>query len=272
MEQKIILFQSGSHGNFLEKYLNVSCGYNENFDFFENFFGAHSKPNKYTNNPFVCVHPAALQEKDQTIFCYIYVDKKDLYKLCWHGYFAAGEFGLNLLNNKKNFTSLFYEKLKSNENHIMLRDTISSILRFEKTDNGLREYFKKSFSQYNGILSTQEDIIKNYKIQNYFYFNDFYSDNFDQKIKDNLDIDIQVKTDNHRVFLERKKDIIKSEDKVNSAVDAFLKGQYYSLEDFCLYEQAYFDHLVEEHYNITLKMFYKQYPTNTLEYEIQEDK
>lgn len=270
MEQKIILFQGGSHGNFLEKYLNVSCGYNKNFDFFENFFGAHSKSNEYTNKIFVCVHPPDFQKKDQTIFCYIYIDKKDLYKLYWHSHFAAGEFGFNLLDRNQDFFS-FVEKRKNNKNHPMVKNDIS-FQHFEESNNGLREYFKKSFKKSNGFLADQESIIKNYKIQNYFYFNDFYSDNFDQKIKDNLDIDIQVKTDNHRVFLERKKDIIESEDKVKSAVDAFLQGQYYSLEDFCLYEQAYFDHLLEEHYNITLKMFYKKYPTNTLEYEIQEDK
>lgn len=270
MEQKIILFQGGTHGNFLEKYLNVGCGYNKNFDFYSNNNGAHNFKNyEYEKVKYTCDHPNESLE-DKNIFCYIYINKKDLYKLMWHTFYAVGEFGFNVLDRNQDFIS-FNKKRNNNKTHPLIKDDIS-FQHFEKSSNGLREYFKKYFKKSNGFLANQESIIKKYNIENYFYFEDFYSNNFDQKIKNNLDIDIKVRTNNHQNFLKRKKDILESEHKVKSAVDAFIKVQYYSLEDFCLYEQAYLDHLIEEHYNITLKTFYEHYPSNTLEYEIREDK
>jgi hypothetical protein len=270
MEQKIILFQGGTHGNFLEKYLNVGCGYNQNFDFFKNNFGSHNFEN-YTNKKFLCHHPNLFHDEIKNVFCYIYVEQEDLYKLTWHTYLATGEFGLNLLDRSKNFNNIFLNHINLNADHSVVSDNIS-FRHFEKTDNGLREYFKTSFKKSNGFLLTQESIIKNYSIENYFSFKDFYSNKFDQKLKENLNIDIKIKTNNHQIFLTRKKDIIDSEHKVKEAVDAFIKEKYYSLEDFCLYEQAYFDHLIEEYYSITLKTFYKQYPSNTFEYTVREDK
>lgn len=279
MEQKIILFQGGTHGNFLERYLNVSCGHCKNFNFFagagfrsqEDSHGAHNLDD-YKNQVFYSLHSEDLyKEKIKNVFCYIYIKNADLYKVIWWTYLAAGEFGLNLINNDKNFTDIFLNHIKLKSQHKLVSDNIS-FEHFQKTSNGLREYFKTSFKKLNGFLSKQESIIKEYNIENYFYFEDFYNNNFDEKLKENLKIDIKTKTDHHENFVERKKDIISSEHKVRLAVDAFLKGQYYNLEDFCLYEQAYFDHLLEEHYDITLKTFYKQFPIDTIEYKIRKDK
>lgn len=279
MEQKVILFQGGTHGNFLERYLNVSCGHCANFDFFagagfrskDDSPGAHNLDD-YKNQVFSSLHPEDLyKEKIKNVFCYIHIKHTDLYKIIWWTYLAAGEFDLNLINNDKNFTDIFLNHIKLKSDHKLVSDNIS-FEHFQKTSNGLREYFKTSFKKSNGFLSKQESIIKEYNIENYFYFEDFYNNNFDQKLKENLKIDIKTETDHHQIFVKRKKDIISSEHKVKSAIDAFLKGQYYDLENFCLYEQAYFDHLIEEHYNITLKTFYKHYPTNTSDYKIIEDK
>jgi hypothetical protein len=279
MEQKIILFQGGTHGNFLERYLNVSCGHCENFDFFagagfrsqEDSHGAHNLDD-YKNQVFYSLHSEDLyKEKIKNVFCYIYIKNADLYKVIWWTYLAEGEFGLNVINNDKNFTDIFLNHIKLKSDHKLVSDNIS-FEHFQKTSNGLREYFKTSFKKLNGFLSKQESIIKEYNIENYFYFEDFYNNNFDEKLKENLKIDIKTETDHHKNFVERKKDIISSEHKVRLAIDAFLKGQYYNLEDFCLYEQAYFDHLLEEHYDITLKTFYKQFPIDTIEYKIRKDK
>lgn len=276
MEQKLILFQGGTHGNFLTRYLNVQEGFiDAEHSFYDNLsYGAHSSAITVWHTradkekiKYVCGHDNRLIEK---VFCYVYVKKDDLYKLNWHNYYASGEFGLNLLNNTKEFLIDFYNFLKLKSSHPVAVN--SNIKYFEKSSNGLREYFKTSFKKSNGFLLEQEKIIRNYKIENYFYFKDFYSNNFDQKIKENLNIDVTIKTDHHRIFLERKKSIIESEIKVKSAVNAFINKQRHNLEDFCLYEQAYFDHLIEEHYGITLKTFYEQYPIDTLEYVVREDK
>ena len=272
MEQKVILFQGGSHGNFLTKYLNVATKCVDNFNFYNSKFGAHAGNGAGNGDEnkllFRCTHDCG---PNLEYFCYIYIQKKDLYKLTWHTFYAAGEFGLSLLDNRKNFKNYFYNFLKLKNNHPVSLEN-DSIKQFEKTNNGLREFFKTNFKEKNGFLLTQNNFLKNYKIQNYFYFADFYEKNFNEKIKKNLNIDIVVNTNNHEIFLERKQDIIKSEQKVEAAVQAFLNKKYYSLEDFCLYEQAYFDHLIEEHYGVTLKTFYEHYPSNTLEYQVREDK
>ena len=115
MEQKIILFQGGTHGNFLERYLNVGCGYSENFDFFagaghrsdEDSPGAHNLDD-YKTQVFSSLHPEDLRkDKIKNAFCYIYVKPTDLYKAIWWTYLAAGQFGLNLINHDKNFTDVF---------------------------------------------------------------------------------------------------------------------------------------------------------------------
>ena len=284
MDEKIILFQGGTHGNFLERYLNISGGYiSKDFNFFTDSFGSHNTKNyrNNTNKIFVAQHPHILAEKkpgaltltdkSKNIFCYIHIEQDDLYKLFWWTYLAAGNFGLNLINNDKNFTNIFLNHIKDNAKHNVVVNNIS-FQNFEKTSNGFREYFKTSFKKSNGFLLNHESIIKEYDIENYFYYKDFYGDDIDQKIKENLKIDVKIKTNNHKLFVESKKSIIESEYKVKSAVDAFINGQYYNLENFCLYEQAYFDHLIEEHYNIKLKTFYKSYPINTSDYKIQEDK
>ena len=282
MAKEIILFQGGTHGNFLERYLNVGCSHSKNFDFFtDSSFGSHS--NNYSSNQtkYLSLHPHVLTEKhheddvhfdkSKNIFCYIHIEQADLYKLFWWTYLAAGNFGLNLINNDKNFIDIFLNHIKLKSAHYLVSNNVS-FKHFEKTNNGLREYFKNSFKKSNGFLLTHESIIKEYNIENYFYYKDFYSNNIDQKIKENLKIEVKNKTNNHKLFIENKKDIIDSEYKVKSAVESFIKGQYYNLEDFCLYEQAYFDHLIEEYYNIKLQTYYKNYPSNTSDYQIREDK
>lgn len=279
MEQKIILFQGGTHGNFLERYLNVGCGYTENFDFFA---GAGHRSNKdtpgahnlddYKTQIFSSLHAEELyKNKIKNAFCYIYVKPTDLYKAIWWTYLAAGQFGLNLINHDKNFTDVFLNHIKLNSDHNVVSEN-TSFDQFEQTSNGLREYFKTSFKKSNGFLSNQDQALASFDIEHYFYFEDFYHDDFDQKIKENLNIDITVATDNHKNFVKRKKDILTSEHKVKSAVDAFIKNQDCSLEDFCLYEQAYFDHLIEEHYNIKLQTYYENYPSTTSDYQIRKDK
>jgi hypothetical protein len=155
----VLLFQGGTHGNFLSRCLSVSSGEGTDFSFYANKNGAHNNTGYDTK---IVNHVHVHENND--IWTYINVDTDDLYVLYWHILFAAGEFGVNVLE-LKNF-NILEQLVNDKKTHSIVQGGLKDQVNIFKDNStiGLREMFKRSFSEKNGILSRQIDILNKHKI------------------------------------------------------------------------------------------------------------
>ena len=279
MAQKVILFEAGTHGNFLKRFLNVCVGELEDHNFYDQFYGAHGLAGDSVSLKYQCEHPRS-DKKDinKDFWLYININPADMYILNWHVYYAAGESGIDVLDNSpefsKNFIKRFYDKsFKLNIESEWPTSRKTTLNQFSADDNGVREFFKYSIHAEDTLIENDFTLTE-YNIQNVFEFNWFYAgeDVFVKHVKQLLGNKYTQDCSQYNSYYEKKQGILRSQQRVQAAFECLLNNQNYDIGDFCLYEQAYFDHLIEEHYNIKLKTFYKSYPINTSDYQIREDK
>tara|TARA_B100000282_G_C31649171_1_gene452189 strand:+ start:137 stop:973 length:837 start_codon:yes stop_codon:yes gene_type:complete len=264
MKLPILLFLGGTHGNFLAKCLSVASGIVEDFDFYGNKNGAHNKGNNFT--PVVNhVH----QCDDTNVFAYIKIKPSDLYVLEWHTLFAAGELGINALS-VKDFNEI--EKVISQKLfHSVVTETLAmQVNTFNKNGiSGLREMFKKSMTETNGFIKKQAEIFAKHKIDNLFEFSWFYDQELFCKGVEKLLIELgyEYKIDilhHQKEFVDRKLDILQSKKLVELAFRCYTNNTSMDISNFCIYEQAYLDNLIEQHHGHEIEL-YNDYPTNTID-------
>ena len=138
MTLPILLFRGGTHGNFLSRCLSVASGAFQDFDFYGNKKGAHNESDK-----FIKVVDHVHECNDENVFAYINIKLSDLYILNWHVFFAAGEFGIDVLT-LKNFDEI--EKVINYKSaHPVVVDGFATQVNIFKDNGipGLREMFKQ---------------------------------------------------------------------------------------------------------------------------------
>lgn len=262
MTLPILLFQGGTHGNFLSRCLSVASSVNEDFDFYRNNKGAHNKIGKF-NKIVDHVHEC----NDENVFAYINIKLSDLFILNWHVFFAAGEFGIDVLTIK-NFEEI--EKVINHKSaHPIVVDGFASQVNIFKDDGirGLREMFKQSFLATNGLMINQSEIFAKHNIENIFEFSWFYNKKVFckevEKILIELKYNYKVDVSHHQQeFLDRKKNIIESKKLVELAFNCYTTNASMDISNFCVYEQAYLDYQIEQHLGYEIENW-QEYPTNT---------
>jgi hypothetical protein len=262
MTLPILLFQGGTHGNFLSRCLSVASGVVEDFNFYGNNKGAHAKFGHFSK-----VVDHVHECNDENVFAYINIKLSDLYILNWHVFFAAGEFGIDVLT-LKNFDEI--EKVINHKSaHPVVVGGFATQVDIFKHDGilGLREMFKRSFSSTNGLLTKQSEVFAKHNIENIFEFSWFYDQKiFCENVKGllvNLGYEYKVDTLHHQQeFLDRKQNIIESNKLVELAFKCYTSNTGMDISNFCPYEQAYLDYLIEQHLGYEIENW-QEYPTNT---------
>lgn len=268
---KIFLYLEGTHGNFLIRCLSVAAGLNQDFDFFQGSIGAHNTLNsviKLPDNKFKDTKTGILYGHNFTetdIFCYISFKRQDLYILCWHMYIANMDFGLDLLKTN-NFQ--YIKKHLMGKQKYSLYDSVKEQISMWKVQNEthLREMFKKYHTR-NFLLEKQKDRLEKHKIHRVFLFEWFYNKEiFIRQLKLLLEdlgykycVDISHRWDD---FISNKKKIIQSKEIVQYAFLCYTKNIPVNISNFCVYQQAYLDHLIEQHLGYEIELW-QEYPKNT---------
>ena len=263
MTLPILLFQSGTHGNFLARCLSVASGKTKDFDFYGGLKGAHNQYNKFKK---IVEH---VHEYDQTnVFIYINFNPSDLYILHWHLFFAAGDFGLDLLT-VKNFDEII-SLINHKSAHPMVVDSLSHQVSIFKDNGivGLREMFKLVFSESHGLLTEQSEILAKHKINNMFEFSWFYDQEiFCKKVKDLLEtLGYNYETDilhHQQQFLDRKQGILQSKKLVELAYQCYTTNTSMDISKLCIYEQGYLDYLIQQYLGYEIENWQEGYPKNT---------
>lgn len=263
MTLPILLFQGGTHGNFLSRCLSVASGKTKDFDFYGGRKGAHNQYNKFAK---IVEH---VHEHDDTnVFVYINFNLSDLYILHWHLFFAAGEFGLDLLT-VKNFDEII-SLINHKSAHPLVVGCFAQQVNIFKDDGvtGLREMFKLVFSQSHGLLTKQSEILAKHNINNMFEFSWFYNQKiFCKKVKGLLEtLGYDYKTDishHQQQFLDRKQDILQSKKLVELAYQCYTTNTSMDISKFCIYEQGYLDYLIQQYLGYEIENWQEGYPKNT---------
>ena len=169
MTLPILLFQGGTHGNFLSRCLSVASRAVKDFNFYGDKLGAHKKYDKVSK-----VVDHVHEYNDDNVFAYINIKLSDLYILNWHILYAAGEFGIDMLTTK-NFDELI-KVINHKSAHPVVVGGFATQVDIFKHDGilGLREMFKRSFSSTNGLLTKQSEVFAKHNIENIFEFSWFY--------------------------------------------------------------------------------------------------
>lgn len=261
-----LMFQAGSHGNFLSRTLSVASGLQEDFDFYASRKGAHN----FSQFLHVVDHNHYFKEKD--IWCNIEIHQDDLYILMWHTFYAGhNSGGLDLLkiNSYENLWK-FQEQISKVKEH-PCNDVFKQATLFEDNGvSGLREYYKTMHSLDNGLLALHKNRSNEKNISNYFEFKWFYDvDLYIANVKlllEKLGLEYKVDISNHiKLFLDRKQDIIQSKQLVDYAFTCFIKNIPINISNFCVYQQGYLDYLVERHLGYEIENW-ESYPTNIRDY------
>tara|TARA_B100001939_G_C16933921_1_gene615128 strand:+ start:1211 stop:2080 length:870 start_codon:yes stop_codon:yes gene_type:complete len=260
-----LLFQSGAHGNFLSRSLSIASGVQKDFDFYN-----HEKKTKgaHGNTTFkkIVNHGHSFEAND--IWCNIETDVDDLYILVWHVLYAGGEYGLDLLkiNSYKDLWQ-FKDKVGVSKYHTQ-KSIFEQAEVFEHDGvRGMREFFKLMHRQSNGLLATYNKNTHNKNIQRNFKFKWFYNkDKFLSECKLLLQslgyeyrVDISKKWED---FIKSKKTILQSKERVQYAFSCYANGNSIDISDFGVYEQAFLDHLIEQHLGYDIELW-PEYPTDT---------
>lgn len=257
-----LLFQGGTHGNFLSRCLSVASGVVEDFDFYGNKKGAHTKYYKFGK-----VVDHVHECNDDNVFAYITIKLSDLYILNWHVFFAAGEFGIDVLTIK-NFNEII-KVINHKSAHPVIVSGFATQVNIFKDDGimGLREMFKRSFSASNGLITEQDDIFNKHNMDNIFEFSWFYDQEIFCKQVEKLLVDLgynyKVDVSHHQQeFIQRKQGILQSKKLVEIAFQCYTSNTSMDISNFCIYEQAYLDFLIEQHLGYEIENW-QEYPTNT---------
>jgi hypothetical protein len=261
MKLPILLFIAGTHGNFLSRCLSVASGKTKDFDFYGGLNGAHNQ-SKFEK---IVEH---VHEHDSTnVFVYVNFNVSDLYILHWHLYFAGAEFGLDLLT-VKHFDEII-KVINHKSAHPMVLEGFATQVNIFKDDGilGMREMFKHSFSESNGLLTVQHEMYAKHTIQNIFEFSWFYDQEIFCKQVEKLLVDLgynyKVDVSHHQQeFIDRKLDILQSKKLVEIAFNCYTTNTSMDISNFCIYEQAYLDYLIEQHLGYEIENW-QEYPTNT---------
>lgn len=262
MSKPFLLFQGGTHGNFLTKCLTVASGKCDNFDFYNGSRGAHHKS---TSMDYIIDFDH--EPVDNDIFCYVNVKEDDLYILSWHIFYAAGEFGINFLKIN-DFDPLQKACHKNSEHPIVVEGFDNQVSQWSNQGrSGLREMYKMMLNESNGILTKQQEYYSTLKIQNKFEFSWFYDlDKFTKNLKillDRLGYDYKVDiSKNWQQFITMKNNIIKSKELVEYAFVCYNNSIPINISNLCVYEQAYLDYLIEKQLGYKMENW-ERYPTNT---------
>ena len=262
MTLPILLFLGGTHGNFLSRCLTVASGVNEDFNFYGSKHGAHAKSSHFSK-----VVDHVHECNDENVFAYINIKLSDLYILNWHVFFAAGEFGIDVLT-LKNFDEI--EKVINHKSaHPVIVGGFATQVDIFKHDGilGLREMFKRSFYASNGLLTKSSCLVNKHNIDNIFEFSWFYDQEVFCKQVEKLLVDLgynyKVDISHHQQeFLDRKQNIIESKKLVEHAFECYTSNTSMDISNFCLYEQSYLDYLIEQHLGYEIEIS-QEYPTNT---------
>ena len=269
MTLPILLFQAGTHGNFLARCLSVASDASEDFNFYGSKIGAHN--NRSFNKIVNFYHEFQTESKD--IWTYVSNKADDIYVLFWHLVMAAGpDFNFNLLELKTavsfkeaiiNFNNANNERPLFNGDEFLTNwDAFNA-----DTAVGLREMLKVTFVNANGFLSIQDNILQNRNISNIFKFSWFYNWECFEKQVEKLLVSLghsqKVNIKHHwQEFVDRKQDIIYSKKLVERAFNCYTKKVNMDISNFRIYEQAYLDYLIEQHLGYEIENFV-DYPENT---------
>ena len=262
MTLPILLFQGGTHGNFLSRCLTVASGVNEDFDFYENRKGAHTRCDEFIK----VVDHVHECEGTNNVFAYINIKHSDLYILNWHVLIAAGEFGIDVLTTK-NFDELI-KVINHKSAHPIVVDGFGSKVNIFKNDgvSGLREMFKNSLKETNGMMTKQSKIFAKHNIENIFEFSWFYDQGIFckqiEKLLIKMGYDYKVDISHHQQeFIDRKQDIIESKKLAERAFNCYTNNISMDISNLCVYEQAYLDYLIEQQLGFEIENW-QEYPTN----------
>lgn len=261
---KQILFQGGTHGNFLSRCLSISSNTEQDFDFYGDYRGAHA------SKDFKKIVDHVHFSNNKNVWSYIHLDQTDLYVTMWHTYHAAGEFGLDLLT-VKTFEDL--EPFLNKKTHPIVVNGFDKEVDIFEHDGvaGLREMFKLSFGYKNGFLTTQNHIYNKHTIENKFRVHWFYNwtifKNRLEYLLDTLGLKYTVDIEHRwRQFMQNKNLILESKRRVEQAYQCFVLEQALDISSFCIYEQAYLDHLVETYLGYEIEIWHSGYPNNMQDY------
>lgn len=255
---KKLLFLSGTHGNFLARSLSVASGVAKDFDFYKDSIGAHNED--FTS---IINHSHSYEVSD--IFCYITFDLDDIYILAWHAYLASGDLGLNLL---KTNTFLEWEQhLQKTKQHTLTKTAVHTINILSNSGvSGLREMYKKFHTSFY-LIEEQKNYLSKYNISKKFKYKWFYNkDTFITQCKlllEELGYEYRVDIGHKWVdFMKNKKEILKSKELVQYVFSCYTKSIPINISNLTVYEQAYLDHLIEQHLGYEIELW-QHYPTNT---------
>ena len=271
MTLPILLFQGGTHGNFLVRCLSVASGEIQDFNFYGSNYGAHASigSKRIINHlhPHHGPHDLSLSDEND-IFVYVSIDQSDLYILVWHAMLAAGDFGLDVLTIK-DFDDI--EKILLNQPYAQnIKNNIKKQVDIFKNDDirGMREFFKNLIKvTEKSFFERQEDILNRHNIENIFKFAWFYDQEVFCKQVEKLLIKLgytyKIDIAHHQqTFLDRKQNIIQSKKLVKLAFECYTSNTSMDISNFCLYDQSYLDFLIEQHLGYEIEIS-QEYPTNT---------
>jgi len=263
MTLPILLFQGGTHGNFLNRCLSISSGTIEEFDLWDGHHGAHA--NKQFKNIMSHLHPYETDADD--IHTYIKYDYSDLYRIIVYLYYAGGDNNVYLLDDtdlRHRISTKEYMKF----GNTLSKDLQNNIRNFEDNDAGNGEFLKKLLTYMHAHLINANQTNVDTRNISYIinYRNFFEKDSFIIMVKDTLTrlgyeykIDI---SDTCIKFIERMQPFIQSDYRVKQAFSAWLNKEKYNLDDFLLVEKACLDYYIEQHLGYEIENW-QEYPTNT---------
>jgi len=277
MSLPLLIFQAGTHGNLLTRCLSIASGAEPFFDPWKKTIGAHGS---YANSINKKCHPSDATKHvslGTPVWCFITVTSNDRYKLELHSYLSAGELGLDLLQ-PWTIDSL-YQYVKERKDNPASHSMLRIIPLYEKNTDGLRELFKMLFKSTgkNGFDGVHKRTMADWEFENLFKFEWFYdTERFVKEVKHLLTtLGYEYKTDITPIaekFKQKKQRVLDTQQQVEQAFEHYLSGKSHDISNFVVFQQAYLDHLIEEHYNIQLQIAYPSgYPKNTNSIEINED-
>lgn len=270
----LIDFQGGSHGNFLEMVLN-SIYFGKRLDAFSQNGTSHSKPYKESDVKFLADHHSFIIDSyyydsisNYEAIILIHISPDDLPILQMICNLRAGNAGIDLrsVDLIKKMISDYNQKDKTEITHPVHKDFFNQLENWSEIQNGqininpVREMIKFGFRKDgNGFLEKQEQAIINYPKDKplikfpFAAFYDYESFNHElTKLFTALNIDMEIPSfvwDQHQKFIQTNKaaDLL---DKPRQYFDLLIQEKDVDISDMDLYQQAYFDHLYENHYAV----------------------
>jgi hypothetical protein len=289
MDQILIDFQGGTHGNFLEFLLNKFY-YNAHTwrDPFTEFGTSHNKPYNnrevkfsafhYTNPPPTKFRdPTIINRNNNVILITFTVD--DLLLLMSVSLLRSGD--QNIENNYLEIDT--YNKLNNEFYHSLLENITKSYLITDCTPNNpnisrhiLREFFKFGFKnpEINGFMekmvnSKRQLIDKNiYE----FPFSDFYNierlkyqlTNIGKYFKIELTVDELTLNQLHGIFLD-KNPYVNLKSQCDSLIKAVVDKEITDIPKLNLFQESYINAQLETLYEIEMPFLQQQYFKTTKE-------